>query len=150
MSDLNFVIAPHGPLVLVDICPSTYFQRVNIPAGSSTPVVQRVEFLVDTGASHCLIDEDIIAPLQLFPTSGALVHSVSAGATGVKRPIFDLSLLMYSKNPGQGWLHGSVFVTAEPGSSFHGLPYRGLIGRDLLNRCSLFYDGPAQKFRISF
>ena len=150
MPDLNFTIDPHGPLVNVDICPSSYFQRVNIAPGLPTPAIQCVPFLVDTGASHCLVDENIIAPLQLFPISGALVHSVSAGATGIKRPIFDLSLLPYSQNPGQGWLHGSVSVTAEPASSFRGVPYRGLIGRDVLDRCSLFYDGPAKKFRISF
>jgi len=149
MPDLTVQCSPDGPLVHVDISPSTHYQLANFPKGSPAPVIQAL-FLVDTGASHCMIDEPILAPLKLTPRSGAFVRSAATGKQQLKRPRYDLSLLLYDQNPARGWFHGSVSVTAAEPNSFDGALYRGIIGRNVLDLGVLFYDGPNKQFRLTW
>jgi len=133
-----------GPLVNVKIALSVPLQAVTHSFKRSQPQPVFETFLVDTGASHTLVSSDVIRAWNLTPSSGNTVVGVSTAGVLTRQPAYHLSLFLHGAYPGQGWMHDSVEVTSVDPKLFAGHRYRGLIGRDILNRCILLYNGVAE------
>jgi hypothetical protein len=136
---LQFSKSQLGPIVDVSI------ERVSCASGeaSSSPVGDQMpialKMLIDTGAEQTAIDEAAIDEWGLVYVGMSFVRTM----TGT-RPVrnYELNLRLTSSNPTGSWHVGSVVVMATRGS-FEGVPYRGLIGRDILDRVVFTYNGPA-------
>jgi hypothetical protein len=99
-----------------------------------------VEFLLDSGASNCLIDEDIVNQLGLVVRSPNLVLSAGT-AVPAKGGEVDLSLRLFRVDPFIGWVHDTVSVTAVSPDRFRRRGFRGLIGRDILDQGCITFNG---------
>lgn len=143
MPSLNFVIGAKGPLISIGIGISQA-KRAVLPA--PWPAVQVVTALIDTGASHTMIDNSLIAPLGLTPTGQCNIVTPSTGATPVVLYTYDVSVWLVGTQGGPP-LESAVGVTATD------LDHQGfqvLLGRDALDRCILLYDGKAKTGVLAF
>ena len=138
---------PTGPTLHVLIGPSAQLQQAFADAGMQAPAPVSGVFLVDTGASHTVVDADVIAPLGLHATGAFMVHTPSTAGTAVALPQYDLMLYVPVAEGSLGWLIDSLPVTA---SSFKGQHIDGLIGRDIIDRGLLVYNGSSGHFTLAW
>jgi hypothetical protein len=104
-------------------------------------------FLVDTGASNTVIDQSLIAPLNLVPTGQVMCHTPSTGAAAVAFNQYDVMLYIPGPDGAAGWMIEAIPVM-ESQLAAQGI--YGLIGRDLLDRAVLVYNGPTKHFTIAY
>ena len=105
------------------------------------------DFLIDTGATGCWVEEDLIASWHLMKTLPILTKSG-------RRPVvsgyaYPLSLRLWEPQQRDSWYHPVFPVGTVPTGHFNGV-VKGLIGMDLLQLGMLNYDGPARTFRLSW
>lgn len=106
-------------------------------------------FLLDTGASGTAIDPDLIAPLNV-PKIGEVAITTPSTEDGNPHVCdqYDVSLFF----PGQSasgvgfWVPALPIITTR--LKHQGID--GLIGRDVLNRCTLTYIGSAGIYSLSW
>jgi predicted aspartyl protease len=101
--------------------------------------------LVDTGASGTVIDPTAIQTLGLSPTGMVSIHTPSTGGTSVNCAQYDVMLAIY--HPNHSLVMGTIPVIASHLAS-QGI--HALIGRDVLSRCLLIYDGAISQFTLAF
>jgi hypothetical protein len=118
-------------------------RAANLPVPSPTSGI----FLVDTGASTTVVDKSLIAPLGLAPTGAAMCHTPSTGQSAIRFDQYDVMLMVPGNAPGQVWLVEALPVM-ECDLSAQGI--LGLIGRDMLNKSLLVYNGPANEFTLAY
>lgn len=98
------------------------------------------DFLVDTGAAGCFIEDDLIASWRLMKHMPVITKSgMRPKVSGYEYP---LSLRLREQGQPDSWYEGSWLVATVPAGHFGGI-VKGLIGIDLLQQGSLTYDGPA-------
>ena len=145
MPVLKFRKSQLGPIVDVTARPSKQGSEQLALRGikESSPV--RLKMLVDTGADTCAVEEELAASFQLPYVSAAFAMSF-----GKSLPIrrYELSLTLIDTQ-GVSWEAPSVIVIARP-IPFEGRPYRGLIGRDILDQALFVCDGPAHSCELTF
>ncbi len=110
------------------------------------PAIQG-SFLVDTGASLTAVDPRLIQPLGLSATGTVLCPTPSTAGTAV--PMFQYDLMVYvpGAGVGNGWFVEAIPVMA---SSFAGQNIDGFIGRDILDRGLLVYNGSSGHFTLAY
>lgn len=136
-----------GPTLNVLIGPSIPLQNAFTAAGLPIPPPVSGIFLVDTGASNTVVCAKLIAPLNLNPTGTVMCHTPTTAGTAV--PMFQYDLMIYVPSSGSlpGWLIDALPVMA---SSFDGQTIDGLIGRDIIDRCLLVYNGQTGHFTLAY
>lgn len=147
MPSITVSNGPSGPTLNILIGPSVQLQQALKDAGITAPSPVACVFLVDTGASHTVVDADVIAPLGLNPTGAIMIHTPSTAGNAVSMPQFDLMIYVPGATGAPGWLIDSLPVTA---SSFKGQPIDGLIGRDIIDRGLLVYNGTSGHFTLAY
>lgn len=133
-------------MVTVVISCSVPRQQALIAAGIALPPLSTGLFLIDTGASHTVIDPTLLAPLQLTPTGIVQVHTPSTNGAAVNCNQYDVELAIHSPN-------GAPFdvpALAITESSVAAQGIAGLIGRDVLSRCQLYYNGVIGHYTLSY
>jgi len=120
-----------GPLYPVLIGISTYHADSLQYEGLSVPEVIEAMALIDTGASLTAIDTGITDRLKLMPIDYVNVSSVTEA--GVRAPIFDVDLII---EPNQLVVPNIRVVELSLGGGI-----QCLIGRDILSRMLLIYNG---------
>lgn len=122
-----------GPLVELWIGVSVQLEDALARAGRPAPAPVRCVALIDTGAAMTAIPASAALALRIQPKGAVLV----AGYSGVetRHPTYDIRLFPAAG----GSAHAKTFACAvedPPGDRF-----QALIGRDVLDQCSLSYDG---------
>lgn len=148
MPSITLGVSQAGPTVNILLGPSTLLADAMRAAGLVPPANVMALFLVDTVASHTVVDANVIRPLGLNPTGTVMCHTPSTAGTAV--PMYQYDLMIYVPSQGErtlGWYIDSIPVTA---SSFDGQSISGLIGRDILDRGLLIYNGAAGQFTLSY
>lgn len=144
MPVLTFAKSALGAIVDVSLSPSTRLQKVH--AGNAWPPVT-LHMLIDTGAEATAVDHDLIASWQLQPHSFVLLQS----SGGINRtPKLDLALTILSPSGASWHVHDGLLVTAHRTRPYAGLPYGGVLGRDVLDRGRFTYDGRAHRCELEF
>ena len=139
MPHFTLPISSDGPIVAALVAVSEARRGALSAAGQPVPPPVRIRALVDTGASCTCIDEGAIAALGIPPTGRVHVLSPTTGATPADKDQFDVALLIPPAEPSQT---GLIFPTiAVITTSFAPQPIQALIGRDILRRCLLTYNG---------
>lgn len=147
MPSITLSFSTGGPLINAMIAPSWPRQQAMRAADVAVPSPTFGTFLVDTGASSTVVDASLIAPLGLQPTGAVMFHTPSTGATALPFSLYDVMLLIPGPGQGKAWIIEALAV-AECNLSAQGI--QGLIGRDVLDRAMLVYNGPENHFSIAY
>ncbi len=108
-----------------------------------SPIVIRA--LIDTGASSSCLDSGIVASLGLDPSGSVSVHTPSTMGVAVPKYTYDASLVFGDGKP-DSRTYTLDFIETELASQGFEL----LVGRDILAKCLLNYNGPNGIFDLSF
>jgi Aspartyl protease len=145
MRVLKFPKSQLGPILDVTVSPSQAgIEQLN-KSGIGTPPPVRVKMLVDTGADTCAIEEELATSFQLPYVSAAFAMSFGKSVP-IRR--YELSLTLTGTN-GVSWVAPAVVVVARS-APFAGRPFRGLIGRDVLDQAIFTCNGPAHQCELTF
>jgi hypothetical protein len=149
MPSINVTIQPGGPILDVFIGVSLPRARVLTSSSQSVPLASRGKFLIDTGASATAVDHSLIQPLGLQPI-GKLAISTPSTAAGTHHfcDQYDVSLFIPANQPpASGYLIEALPIVTTH-LSHQGID--GLIGRDILNNCTLIYNGAMAIVTLSY
>lgn len=139
-------IGPDGPVLSVAVGHSAAYTAHMQSQGRWVPAARPFDFLIDTGASICVVDPRVVAALSLRLRSGPQATVVSAGAA-VNVSQYDCSLSVADATGSSLDLRMANVIVSEIALS---APYAGLIGRPFLRLVELVYNGPAASFSLSW
>lgn len=98
------------------------------------------KMLLDTGANISALDRPLIEMLQLPTYSEKAYVDGAGGLTSLHR----YRCILYMNIFGQKALPLDILE-----GQFENSPYDGIIGRDVLQFCTMNYNGPANSFKLS-
>jgi hypothetical protein len=137
-----------GAVVRVRLHWSRKRLRARHAAGLAAPPPVELDALLDTGAQVTCVDPALVTRVGLPIAGGGLVNMPAAGGLNVYR---DYAASVAVLHPGGGRADELVIhdlpVTATPLTAFG---FQMLIGRDILARCRLVYNGPARRFSLGY
>jgi hypothetical protein len=116
--------------------------------GIPLPSPQFVRALIDTGASLSAVDLPVLQALNLSQTGEADVHTPSTGGSAVKIPTFDVKIGILAGRPDD--MHFISETIQVTGSDLSNFGFSVLIGRDILAKCILHYNGADELFTLSY
>lgn len=146
MPSLNLSIGPAGPLVTMVVGVSIPRQTAMKAAGLPVPGYVSGTFLLDTGASCTCVDPALVAPLGLVPTGSVPIQTPSTAGTLHHCNQYDVAIFLANGSA------GGFFIDAIPVIETHlaSQGIDGLIGRDILDRCTLIYNGSAKTLSLAY
>ena len=149
MAQFTLQIDPfNGPVILAGISVSSQRRTALEKANLAVPELQEIRALIDTGASATCIDPAILEALNLTPTGTTLVHTPSSGGNPEEADQYDVAIVVPGwTNQQQPLVIDAVPVIASV-LSVQGI--EALIGRDILGRCLLVYNGSEGRFTLAF
>jgi predicted aspartyl protease len=107
----------------------------------------QVTFLIDTGASMSMVDESCMRSLQLEPTGATQFHSSSTNGVAQHAAVYDVQLTL-------GGVATASTLRVDPlpmmATALINQPFEGILGRDVLARLQLAWNGPGQEVRLSY
>jgi hypothetical protein len=145
MPIINSSVNPHGPIIGLAVGVSESRRQYLLNIGKTPPAAVFIRALVDTGASSTHVVDSVIAPLGLTTKGPVPVITASTGSAPVLFDEYDVSLTIL--HPEMGKVFEIVPILAcEPLSN----DYQAMLGRDILQYCSMFYNGPDGTFSLAF
>lgn len=145
MPHITLQIGPSGPVLDLEIGVSQAREDALKKAGQPVPPPLRIRGLIDTGASCTCVDPLVLGRLQLTPTGKVAINTPSTGSVPHTADQYDVSLILMSSYLRLLFPAKSV---VESHLSIQGID--ALIGRDILEKCLLVYDGQAATFTLAF
>jgi hypothetical protein len=117
-------------------------------AGEPIPQMQFIRALVDTGASFTSLDPGVLGALNLTPTGTIEIVTPSTGQGTHTADTYDIDV-MIGAGPGDTPLSISNLRVASC-DLFLRQGIHALIGRDILEKCILIYNGSVGQFSVAF
>ncbi|MBI3576010.1 MAG: retropepsin-like domain-containing protein [Gammaproteobacteria bacterium] len=136
----SIALAGRGPCVQVQVGVAQLIAQQLLQQGKVVPQPAPGLALIDTGASTTCIDDAVAQALGLPVTNVVQVASASHASTP------------QNVHPAQIEFIGLPLAIAAPNAIVAPLAAQGLIaliGRDVLQHCTLFYNGPAGSISLA-
>lgn len=140
MSVFHNRIFSSGPFITINVAPNNQQIEFLKSKGLKVPKAQKVAALIDTGASHTVLDESIIQKLGLHPIDEIRAKTVSCEDVVCKRY---KATFFFSDN-------FCIETSHLVGSSTKNQNFQCLIGRDILKHCVFTYDGISNQTILCF
>lgn len=147
MPSLTFPIASRGPLLTVGIGVSKPMRTLMSKLKAAVPPLQLSTALLDTGASCTVIDNTVLKKLALTPRGTCKITTPSSGAAGATSFVYDVSVWILAHHPTPDVLETSIQVV---GADLLHQGFEVLLGRDVLEDCTVFYNGKDKSCTLSF
>ncbi|MBE3040203.1 MAG: retroviral-like aspartic protease family protein [Chloroflexi bacterium] len=138
--DSSVAFIQRGPVVQASVSVAQQIAQPLLQQGISLPAPISGMALIDTGATTTCIDEEAARQLKLPVVNVATMASASHSAT------------QHNVYPIQIGISGLPITINAPGAIGAPLAAQGLlllIGRDVLQHCTLFYNGLTGEFTLS-
>jgi predicted aspartyl protease len=134
------VLAQRGPILQVTVSIAQILAVQLLQQGISLPAPVSGHALIDTGATATCIDDAVAGQLQLPVID--IVQVASASHASTRQNVYPAQIEL-----------GGTGITIDARRAI-GAPLASqglivLIGRDVLQQCTLFYNGPAGAFTIA-
>lgn len=137
-----------GPLVKVVLGVSAARGDALLENGFPVPADVSAKGLVDTGASCTCVDPRVVKALDLVQRGSASVYSSTSGPSySVQSPQYDLSLSILGERLSPPFRLPNLAVTQS--HLFEKNNFDVLVGRDILRKFLIVYDGPSGLCTIS-
>jgi len=111
-------------------------------AGQPIPAPVNATLQIDTGASHSMVKDGLLSPLNLHPVGGVGINTPTS--QGVPCGLYAVRLTLPSDQ------YIDTTVIQAPPTGFAGQNIDGVIGRDVLSWGILIYMGERGQFTLSF
>lgn len=146
MPHLSVTISSDGPIIDLLVGVGAGAAEAAGMDGEPIPAPVLARALVDTGASHSLVDASIIVPLRLSVLDFQAVNSATSGSKPRSLPVYDVSIALPTRP--RHVVRRSIPVPAVEFSKEHG--FTMLLGRDVLRDCVLEMNGPENRLTLTF
>lgn len=149
MPHFSLQISQKGALLLAFIGVSTPRRDALKAAGQTVPDIVQIQALIDTGASATCLDPSVLKTLSLTPTGSAIIETPSTEGKPVTVDQYDVSLIV----PPADLKQIPLIVDTLPVvcvSLLESFGYHALIGRDILEKCMLLYNGSTKWFTLAY
>jgi hypothetical protein len=143
---LNLDVA--GPVVNAGVSASEGRRNALLAANQPVPAIHHIRALVDTGASFTSIDPSVLEELGLTPTGTIEIVTPSTGKDTHTTDTYDIDFTMYASLEENPLLIPNLRIAAC--NLFLRQGIHALIGRDILSRCMLHYNGVVGIFSLAF
>lgn len=144
LPQLCLKITPSGPIIDVVIGVSAPRSTALQKAGQPVPSGITARLLIDTGASHTVIDPTVLAPLNITPSGAIAAHTPSTSGIPCQMNQYDVSIIIPHPSISR---HFPAIAVTEASLRPQGID--GLLGRDILATCLLIYSGTDGSFILS-
>jgi predicted aspartyl protease len=135
------------PMIDVVITASAPRLQALTTAGQPLPSPISIRALLDTGASHTCVDPSVLNTLGLQATGSVPMLTPSTGATPMNADTYDVAIVI-PNGAQQGLMLANMQVSASELLKAQG--FHALIGRDILSKCILVYNGAIESVSISY
>jgi predicted aspartyl protease len=145
-------IGPNGPIVNALLGVSRARRDALVGAGQTAPQPQRITALIDTGASCTTVDPSVVTALNLQPTGIASVLTPTTGTVPHQTNQYDVLVAIAGPGPTLALTEALIFQTIAviEAPLLQAQGFHALIGRDILNRCLLVYNGSMGFFTLGY
>ena len=148
MPSVRGLLDPRGPIIpAVAMAAKEYVDALKA-AGRPYPGPQKLNALIDTGASCSVIDYEIVARLGLVYKDLRPIHTPSSGAEVENRPTYDVAIGIGVNTKRVKPMLRTVEVFGTDLRS--GTDIDALIGWDILKYCTLVCNGPLKMFELTW
>ena len=147
MPHFTLQVGPNGPIMDAFVAVSEARRNALTAAGQPVPNPMQIRALVDTGASGTCLDPSVPTALGLTPTGSASMVTPSTGAIPHIADQYDVAIIVPCATP-PALVFETVPVACVELLASQG--FHALIGRDLLARCILHYNGTTRLFSIAY
>jgi len=139
---------PDGPIVSAAVFVSSARAAALSQMGQSLPVPGLVRALVDTGASFTAIEPAVLRELSLTPTGTIEIATPSTGRGTFTTETYDIDFAIGAGPEETPFLITNLRVAAAELYLRQGI--HALIGRDILQRLIIIYNGSTNHFTLCF
>jgi hypothetical protein len=141
-----------GPLISIEVALPAGTMASRRQQGLAIPPALALTALIDTGSDVSVIDARALAPLVKDGLQLSFIHLMNIPALHQQQNWSIEYQVSLTIEPVPGKLRSGLILTWHPiyEESLGLLGYDALIGRDVLEKCALFIDGPASRFTLSF
>lgn len=147
MPHFTLSVGAAGPLLKARFTVSEARAAALVREGMELPNVPAATALLDTGASCTCVDPSILAALGLTPKGEADVLTPSTTEGPERADEYDCGLFIFAETTENPYFVRNIPVLASP------LRQQGidaLIGRDVLAKCVLVYNGSTSIYTLAF
>lgn len=135
MADLQ----SEGPVLEVTLALTAAASAAMATGGQPLPTPIKASAMVDTGASHSVVQAGLLGPLGLHPVGSSLINTPSS--EGVSCNLYAVRIVL----PNGNYIDSTVIEAPLQGQNI-----QALIGRDVLQHGILIYQGHLGQFTLSF
>jgi len=139
------LIDADGPTVDLSIgLGRTRFPQSKGPIGPPGGI-RTVRALIDTGADITAVHPQLLADFEMGFLELVEIARPGQPGVGAMARLYDVRISIAGPGDGSAWIRTTV-VAVQPASP----SILAILGRDVLQLGTLFYDGPAGEFTLSF
>ena len=144
MPHFSAMIGSDGPVIELTVAVGETWQWRLAARGLSVPSPTVVRALVDTGSDLSVVHPQVLLQLGVQATGSIRIRRPGVGSGFRPAPLYDVQLAIGDVGLGVGRIATRV-VSVVPSTP----TVLALIGRDVLKRCTFFYNGPRAEISIS-
>lgn len=147
MPHFNVQITPLG--AIIDAWVGLSQARVQALQTAKQPVPNFVQIraLVDTGASHTGMDPSVMSALGLTPTGTIQVNTPTTGNQPATANTYDVAIVIAGTTQPAHFLRT---VAVSECQLLQAQGFHAIIGRDILQSFTMFYNGPGGFLSLSY
>lgn len=143
MPHFNVIIGSDGPVFDLGVAVSRSWRQVAVH-GVAVPPPITVRALIDTGSDLSVVHPRILQQFSTGATGSIRIRRPGTGTGFRVAWLSDVEFLIGGISPHTHWIPTSVVGVAPSTPTV-----LAMIGRDVLEHCTLFYNGPRAELSIS-
>jgi hypothetical protein len=145
MPHINVLIGSDGAVIDVAVAVGRPWQEQLSRLGAHGPQPMTVRALIDTGSDLSVIHPQVLNQLSVNRAGSVQIRRPGSGSGYRLAALFEVQLSIGGIGPDVPWMATRVAGVAPSTPSV-----LALIGRDILGRCTLFYNGPRSELTLSY
>jgi hypothetical protein len=146
MAHLTVMFGSDGPAIDLTVAVSGSWQRQLSAQGAvvpSSPLTVRA--LIDTGSDLTVVHPQVLQQLGVRATGSIRIRRPGTGAGLHQASLSRVQISIGGFSPSSSWISTRIVGVAPSSPTVW-----ALIGRDMLERCTLFYNGPRSELTVSW